>query len=102
MSSILCRGARRGGTIPVVQDNEKEEIGKLAGMGAGMLSGARIGSAIPIPLVGSFAGAVIGGVLGSEVGKKVGKALINGATEFVDTLKSDVAGAKSESTKPSD
>jgi hypothetical protein len=94
------RHAGRRGRIPVVQDNEKEEIGKLAGMGAGMLSGARIGSAIPIPLVGSFAGAVIGGVLGSEVGKKFGKAIINGATEFVDTLKGDAAESKSDRSDP--
>ncbi|WP_116997124.1 hypothetical protein [Desertimonas flava] len=72
-----------------MNDNEKEEIGRLAGLGAGMLSGARIGAIVPIPLVGTFAGAVIGGVLGSEVGKKVGKAVINGATEFVDTMKNE-------------
>lgn len=83
---------RRRGRIIVVNDNEKEEIGRLAGLGAGMLSGARIGAVIPIPLVGTFAGAVIGGMLGSEVGKKVGKAVINGATEFVDTVKNELAG----------
>ena len=96
MTAARCSCRARRGTIADVQDNEKEEIGKLAGMGAGMLSGARIGAAIPIPLVGPFAGAVIGGVLGSEVGKKFGKALINGATEFVDTLKGDIDGAKQD------
>lgn len=80
-----------------MEEKEKEEIGRMAGLGAGMLGGARIGSVIPIPLVGTFAGAVIGGVLGSEVGKKFGKAVINGATEFVGTIKTELTG-KDEST----
>ncbi len=71
-----------------MDENEKEQISKTAGVGAGMLGGAKIGQAvIPIPVFGSFAGAVLGGVVGSEVGKRVGKALINGATAFVDTLR---------------
>lgn len=71
-----------------MEDKEKEDISKTAGLGAGMLGGARVGQAvIPIPVVGSFAGAVLGGVVGSEVGKRVGKALINGATAFVGTLR---------------
>ena len=87
-----------------MEDKEKEELGKIAGMGAGMLSGARIGAALPIPLVGPFAGAVIGGVLGSELGKKFGKAIINGATEFVDTLKgeSKQEGAPKQGEPPGD
>jgi phage tail tape-measure protein len=77
-----------------VDDSDKENISKTAGMGAGMLGGARVGQVvIPIPVVGSFAGAVLGGVVGSEVGKRVGKALINGATAFVDTLKDKPAVA---------
>ena len=73
-----------------MDEKDKENISKTAGVGAGMLGGARVGQAIiPIPVVGSFAGAVLGGVVGSEVGKRVGKALINGATAFVDTLKDD-------------
>ncbi len=71
-----------------MDEGDKEQISKSAGIGAGMLGGARVGQAvIPIPVVGSFVGAVLGGVVGSEVGKRVGKALINGATAFVDTLK---------------
>ena len=70
-----------------MDEQDKENISKTAGVGAGMLGGARVGQAvIPIPVVGSFAGAVLGGVVGSEVGKRLGKALINGATAFVDTL----------------
>ncbi len=71
-----------------MDDKDKENISKTAGVGAGMLGGARIGQVlIPIPVVGSFAGAVLGGAVGSEVGKRVGKAIINGASAFVDTLK---------------
>ena len=71
-----------------MDDQEKENISKTAGVGAGMLGGARIGQAIiPIPVLGPFAGAVFGGVVGSEVGKRLGKAMINGAAAFVDTLK---------------
>ena len=71
-----------------MDESEKENISKTAGVGAGMLGGARIGQAvIPVPVLGSFAGAVLGGVVGSEVGKRLGKALINGATAFVDTLR---------------
>ena len=73
-----------------MDEQDKENISKTAGVGAGMLGGARIGQAvIPIPLVGSFAGAVLGGVVGSEVGKRVGKALINGVGAFVDTIMDD-------------
>jgi len=71
-----------------VDDSEKEQISKTAGVGAGMLGGAKVGQVVlPIPVVGSFAGAVLGGVVGSEVGKRVGKALINGVTAFVETLR---------------
>lgn len=73
-----------------MDEQDKENISKTAGVGAGMLGGARIGQAvIPIPVVGSFAGAVLGGVVGSEVGKRVGKALINGVGAFVETLRDD-------------
>ncbi len=71
-----------------MDDSEKEQISKTAGVGAGMLGGAKIGQVVlPIPVVGSFAGAVLGGVVGSEVGKRIGTALINGVTAFVDTLR---------------
>ncbi len=77
-----------------MEDTDKEQIGKTAGLGVGMLGGGRAGaSVIPIPLVGPFVGAVVGGVLGSEVGKRLGKAVINGATAFVDTLKGEAAPA---------
>jgi len=73
-----------------MDEQDKENISKAAGMGAGMLGGAKIGQfVIPVPVVGPFAGAVLGGVVGSEVGKRVGRALINGATAFIDTLKDD-------------
>jgi len=71
-----------------MDEQEKENISKTAGMGAGMLGGAKLGQiVIPIPVIGPFAGAVLGGVVGSEVGKRVGTALINGATAFIDTLR---------------
>ena len=77
-----------------VEDSEKEEIGKVAGMGAGLLTGAKIGSVVmPIPVVGAFAGGVIGAALGSEVGKVVGKALLNGSSAFVDTIKGEPASS---------
>lgn len=73
-----------------MDDSEKEQISKTAGVGAGMLGGAKIGHVVlPIPVVGSFAGAVLGGVIGSEVGKRVGTALINGVSAFVDTLREE-------------
>ena len=73
-----------------MDEQDKENISKTAGVSAGRLGGARIGQAvIPIPVVGPFAGAVLGGVVGSEVGKRVGKALINGVTAFVDTIRDD-------------
>jgi len=71
-----------------MDEQDKENISKTAGMGAGMLGGAKLGQVvIPIPVIGPFAGAVLGGVVGSEVGKRVGKALINGAAAFVETLR---------------
>lgn len=79
-----------------MEEADKENISKTAGMGAGMLGGAKLGQVIPIPIFGPFAGAVLGGVVGSEVGKRVGKALINGATAFVDTLKDDGRAAPDE------
>lgn len=71
-----------------MNDHEKEEIGKVAGMGLGMAGGAQVGSmVIPIPLVGAFTGAVLGGALGSVVGRRAGKAVIDGALAFVDALR---------------
>ncbi|HEY4376699.1 MAG TPA: hypothetical protein VGM93_06055 [Acidimicrobiales bacterium] len=71
-----------------MEDSEKENIGRVAGLGGGIVTGAKVGSAvIPIPVVGGFAGAVVGGFFGSEIGKRVGKAVINGTTAFVDTIK---------------
>jgi phage tail tape-measure protein len=72
----------------VVDDREKEEVGKVTGSVAGALGGARLAAAIlPVPLVGPFAGAVVGGVVGSEVGRRLSKAVINGAAAFVDTMR---------------
>ncbi len=71
-----------------VNDHDKEEIGKVAGMGAGMLGGARLGQlVIPIPIVGSFAGAVVGGALGSEAGKRAGKVILDAGTGFLDGIR---------------
>jgi outer membrane lipoprotein SlyB len=71
-----------------VDDVEKEEVGKIAGLGTGLFAGAKVGSAVfPVPVIGTFAGAVIGAVVGSELGRTTGKAVINGATAFVDTFR---------------
>ena len=73
-----------------MNDREKEDIGKVAGLGLGLGMGARMGSVlVPIPVVGPFVGAVAGGALGSEAGKRLGKAVLNGAGAFVDTLRGD-------------
>jgi hypothetical protein len=82
-----------------VDDHEKEDIGRVAGLGTGLVAGAKIGGTVlPVPIIGSFAGAVIGGVVGSELGKRVGKAVINGATAFVDTIRdpSSVEASKAD------
>ena len=71
-----------------MEDVEKEEVGKIAGLGTGLFAGAKVGSAlIPVPVIGTFAGAVLGAVVGSEIGKTTGKAVINGAAAFVDTFR---------------
>ena len=87
-----------------MDEQDKENISKTAGVGAGMMGGARIGQAvIPIPVVGSFAGAVLGGAVGSEVGKRVGKALINGVNAFVETLRDGGSeGAEASSASSAD
>ncbi|MBX7070647.1 MAG: hypothetical protein K1X38_14775 [Microthrixaceae bacterium] len=72
-----------------MDDREKEEVGKLAGLGGGVLSGAALGSTVPVPVVGTFVGAVVGGVIGSQVGKNLGRALFNGAEAFVSSIKAD-------------
>lgn len=85
-----------------MDEDDKENISKTAGIGAGMLGGAKVGQVVlPIPVVGSFAGAVLGGVVGSEVGKRVGKALINGATAFVDTLRDEGSARPAPLSAPS-
>jgi phage tail tape-measure protein len=72
----------------VVDDQEKEEVGKVTGTFAGALGGARLGAAaFPVPVVGPFVGAVVGGVVGSEVGRRLSKAVFNGAAAFVDTMR---------------
>ena len=78
-----------------MDDREKEEAGKFAGLGLGALGGARIGSMIPIPIVGTFVGGVVGAAVGSEVGKRVGKAVINAGGAFVDTMKAPEGGPAS-------
>jgi phage tail tape-measure protein len=78
----------------VVDDREKEEVGKVTGTLAGALGGARMAASIfPVPVVGPFAGAVVGGVVGSEVGRRLGKAVCNGAAAFVDTMRESAPAA---------
>jgi len=72
-----------------VADNqeERERIGSIAGLGAGVIAGAQLGTVLlPIPIVGIFAGALIGGVFGSQVGKTVGVALLDGVSAFTESL----------------
>lgn len=52
------------------QEDQNEQVGQLAGLGAGALLGAQMGSVIPGP--GTVVGAVVGGMLGSQVGRTVG------------------------------
>lgn len=58
-------------------ENEHEETGRLAGLGAGLVAGARIGTVlIPIPFVGTVTGAIIGGTMGSRFGRQIGPQII--------------------------
>ena len=66
-----------------MDDQSKEGIGKVVGLGSGLLAGFKLGSVIPIPVIGPVVGAAAGAVIGSEVGKRVGKAAISGAEAFV-------------------
>jgi phage tail tape-measure protein len=85
----------------VVDDREKEEVGKVTGSVAGALGGVRLAAAVlPIPVVGPFAGAVVGGVVGSELGRRLSKAVFNGAAAFVDTLREGVPGAAAVTADP--
>ncbi|MCC5953078.1 MAG: hypothetical protein JJU45_13385 [Acidimicrobiia bacterium] len=84
-----------------MDDREKEDIGKVAGLGLGLASGARLGSMlIPVPVVGTFVGAVAGGALGSQVGRKVGKAVLDGAGAFMDTLREDTSEERAPGPVP--
>jgi outer membrane lipoprotein SlyB len=79
------------------QQEQNEQVGRLAGLGAGVIAGASLGSVLlPIPIVGTFAGALVGGVLGSEVGKTVGSALLDGIHTFTESLGGSGERAKSE------
>jgi outer membrane lipoprotein SlyB len=69
------------------QQQERERIGSIAGLGAGVIAGAQLGTVLlPIPIVGTFAGALIGGVFGSQVGKTVGAAMLDGISAFTESL----------------
>lgn len=57
------------------QEDQNEQLGQLAGLGAGALLGAQVGSIIPGP--GTVVGAVVGGALGSQFGKNVGGTVLN-------------------------
>jgi phage tail tape-measure protein len=85
--TLLASGSQGG---PVVDDHEKEEVGKITGSVAGALGGARLAMTVfPVPVVGPFAGAVVGGVVGSEIGRRLSKAVFNGAAAFVETMRED-------------
>ncbi len=84
-----------------MNEHEKEDIGKMVGMGLGAAGGARLGAIlIPIPLVGAFTGGVLGAALGSEVGRNAGKAVINGALEFVESIRRDLQGEELAPGRP--
>ncbi|HYF62045.1 MAG TPA: SHOCT domain-containing protein [Herpetosiphonaceae bacterium] len=58
-------------------ENEHEETGRLAGLGAGMVAGARIGTVlIPIPFLGTVTGAIVGGTMGSRFGRQIGPQIV--------------------------
>ena len=70
-----------------MDNEERESIGKMVGMGLGAAGGAQLGARIlPIPLVGPFVGGVLGAVAGSEVGKRAGLAVIDTAERVVVTV----------------
>jgi phage tail tape-measure protein len=84
-----------------MQEHEKEDIGKMVGMGLGAAGGARLGAIlIPIPLVGAFTGGVLGAALGSEVGRNAGKAVINGALAFGRSVAAEVRGEQLAPAQP--
>ncbi len=84
-----------------MQEHEKEEIGKMVGMGLGAAGGARLGSIlIPIPLVGAFTGGVLGAALGSEVGRNAGRAVIDGALAFGETITRELRGEPLAPARP--
>jgi len=63
-----------------VDDQERESIGKMVGMGIGAAGGAQLGARlIPIPLVGPFVGGVLGAAAGSEAGRRAGKVVLDTA-----------------------
>ncbi len=81
------------------QQEEFEQTGGLAGLGAGAVTGASVGSAfIPVPIIGTFTGALIGGILGSQIGKGVGGALL---TFINPEEEADVASVAPERPTPS-
>ncbi len=70
-----------------MDEQDKEEVGKVAGGLVGAMTGARIGSIVlPIPVVGPFAGALAGGVLGTEIGKRAGRVMIDTAEAAVAAI----------------
>jgi phage tail tape-measure protein len=84
-------------TMADKQQEQNEQVGRLAGLGAGVIAGASLGTVLlPIPVVGTFAGALVGGVLGSEVGKTVGSALLDG----IHTIAENLSGTPTPAQKP--
>lgn len=58
------------------RNDQNEELGQMASIGAGAAIGATVGSVIPV--VGTTIGAVVGGMLGgSQIGKAVGSTALN-------------------------
>jgi phage tail tape-measure protein len=70
-----------------VEDEERESIGKMVGMGIGAAGGAQLGARlIPIPLVGPFVGGVLGAAAGSEAGRRAGKVVLDTAEAALRSL----------------
>ena len=84
--------------MPTDLQNQHEETGRLAGVGAGAVTGAQLGTALlPIPVVGTFAGALIGGALGSELGRRIAPAVVGAIDGLLHPAQSSASAPSAQS-----
>ncbi len=72
----ICLVIERSNLLKATKQNQNEEVGGLAGLGAGVIAGASAGTAV-MPVLGTFTGALIGGLFGNELGKTIGGPLLD-------------------------